>query len=166
MKTPKKRVTLKTPKRSTRTPFKSTDKEKKPANIKHKNTQEEEEENEAQGYSIKFINDIDIELKNTEKDLIDSLQKENDFLRSTNLYIKFLGLDISQVGNKYVVKYNVDKEKRHLHFELVPEDDMFVYQLVRSENLDELGILGDEISFEKEQIAKFFYKVMEIMISD
>lgn len=159
MKTPKKRVTLKTPKRSTKTTFKSTGHTK---GVKD----ESDSVTKKKDSPSKFIADLDIEIKNTENELITSLQKENELLRSTNLYVKFLGLDITQVGDKYVVKYNVNKDNRFLHFELVPEDDMYVYSLVRSENIDELGVLGDEISFEKEQIAKFFYKVMEIMISD
>ncbi|WUR02088.1 uncharacterized protein VNE69_01029 [Vairimorpha necatrix] len=159
MKTPKKRMTLKTPKRSTKATFKSND-----------HTKGKKEEVVPVSDKIddpyKTINELEIDIKNTEKDLINSLQKENELLRSTNLYVQFLGLDISQVGDKYVVKYNSDKDNRFLHFELVPEEDMFVYSLVNSENIDELGVLGDEISFEKGQIAKFFYKVMEIMISD
>lgn len=150
MKTPKKRLTFKTPKRSAKTPLKTK-------NVTLKDPVQQKKSK---------LDEIDTEIKNTEKELIESLTEENEFLRNTNPYNNLLGLDISQVDSKYVVKYTIDKNNRFLHFELMPEEDMFVYQLIRSDNIDELGIFNDEISFEKDQINKFFYKIMEIMISE
>lgn len=150
MKTPKKRLTFKTPKRSAKTPLKTK-------NVIKKDSAEQKKSN---------LEDVDDEIKNTEKELIESLTEENEFLRNSNPYNNLLGLNITQSDDKYVVKYTIDKNNRYIHFELMPEDDMFVYQLIHSDNIEELGIFNDEISFEKNQINKFFYKIMEIMISD
>lgn len=165
MKTPRKRLTLKTPKRSNKTPMKVVK--------AHKKIKEEDSEGstlndrrgsiDRRGSSSSILRDLEFH----ENKLLEKYRKENQFLRSQGgsepVLKGLLGLDVKEVDNEIVVKYKV--EDRSISFTLIPNEDMFIYKLGGVKNLDLPSFLSDEISFEKQQVNKFFFKVMEVMIS-
>lgn len=159
MKTPRKRLTLKTPKRSNKTPMKVVK--------AHKKIKEEDSEgstlNDRRGSSSSILRDLEFH----ENKLLEKYRKENQFLRSQGgsepVLKGLLGLDVKEVDNEIVVKYKV--EDRSISFTLIPNEDMFIYKLGGVKNLELPSFLSDEISFEKQQVNKFFFKVMEVMIS-
>ncbi|KAF9764460.1 hypothetical protein NGRA_0536 [Nosema granulosis] len=176
MKTPRKRLTLKTPKRSTKTPLKmvktnSTNSNNSTNNSNNSTNNSNNKTNNSKIFNSTATKHKDIstllkDLESYENKLLEKYRKENQFLRSlsTNNVLKnLLGLDVKEVDNEYVVKYKV--EDRSISFTLVPNEDMFIYKLGGCSNLDLPSFLSDEISFEKQQVNKFFFKVMEVMIS-
>ncbi|EOB14820.1 hypothetical protein NBO_14g0008 [Nosema bombycis CQ1] len=149
MKTPRKRITLKTPKRSTKTPIKVF--KPQPSDI------------------TSLLKD----LESHENKLLEKYKKENLYLRSllnkgegneNTLSLSLLGLDIKEINNEFIIKYKV--EKKYLSFSLKPKDEFYIYKLKEHSEFELPNFLSEEISFEKQQVNKFFYKVMEIMIGN
>jgi hypothetical protein len=150
MKTPRKRITLKTPKRSTKTPIKVF--KPQPSDI----------------------NSLLKDLEFHENKLLEKYKKENLYLRSllnkgevegnNTSSLSLLGLDIKEINNEFVIKYKV--EKKYLSFSLKPKDEFYIYKLKEHSEFELPNFLSEEISFEKQQVNKFFYKVMEIMIGN
>lgn len=166
MKTPRKRLTLKTPKRSNKTPLKMS----KRGDEKRRDDDRSIVLKKESNFTTKRDNtplDILKELESHENKLLEKYRKENQFLRSLggsgSVLKDLLGLDVQEVEGEFVVKYKV--EERSISFTLIPSEEMFIYKLVGFKNLELPSFLSEEISFEKQQVNKFFYKVMEVMIS-
>lgn len=109
-------------------------------------------------------------LKNIENELLNSIKIENMNLRRIRsdilIYKKLLGIEIEEIENGFICSQeNVYKNiKKFIKFKLVDEDDCYSYKLLGSENINLPDYLCDEISFSKQQVQMFFFKIMEVMM--
>ncbi|KAG5860061.1 DUF5094 domain-containing protein [Encephalitozoon hellem] len=168
MRTPRKKITFKTPRKGTKTPVKdgcvSDSKENKTPKIESK----EEQKSPDSAFRYKQIL---VEMKMKEEDLIESYKKENEYLRSLKtdalLYKKFVGFDIVENNGCYEVTHEIVSNNitKFIKFILTPEDSSYIYKLVESRNVELPDFLSEEITFDECQIKTFFFKVMEAVIT-
>lgn len=107
--------------------------------------------------------------RKSERDLILNYAKENECLRNltksvdTLLCNKFLGLDIQETDTN-IFQFCWVNNDRKLVFTLQDLDEDFGYEYIESENVGLPDALNGSISFEKGQVMKFFYHVMEVLL--
>jgi len=115
-----------------------------------------------------YKNDIS-ELSSINTKLLNSLQKENEELRSSDasLFKRFLGISIKRDNNIYEFTQEVKttEQVKTIKFILEEIDDHLNYKLLDYENVELSGFLLDEICFKEEQVNKFFSKVFSSLIS-
>lgn len=167
MKTPRKRITFKTPRRGAKTPTKEV-------KVREHHASREGELDEC----LSPIPDLAVryrqilsEMKTKEESLVESYKKENEYLRSLKtdalLYKKFVGFDIVENSGSYEVAHEVvsNDVTKTIRFVLTPDDGSYIYRLVESRNIDLPDFLSEEITFDESQIKTFFFKVMETIIT-
>lgn len=165
MKTPRKKITFKTPRRGSKTPVKSGEGSEAKENRPQKPAAEESVDTASR------YRQILAEMKMKEKDLIESYKQENAYLRAlktdTLLYKKFVGFDIAENNGVYEVCHEIVSNNitKLIRFVLVPEDGSYVYKLVESRNVELPDFLSEEITFDECQVKTFFFKVMEAVIT-
>ncbi|ADM11668.1 uncharacterized protein Eint_060600 [Encephalitozoon intestinalis ATCC 50506] len=168
MKTPRKRITFKTPRKGTKTPTKDVEASDSKENRPQKAVCAEERRDLDSASRYKQIL---IEMKMKEEDLIESYKKENEYLRSLKtdalLYKKFVGFDIVENDGSYEVTHEIvsNNVTKFIRFVLTPEENSYVYKLIESRNVDLPDFLSEEITFDECQVKTFFFKVMEAVIT-
>ncbi|RVD92323.1 hypothetical protein TUBRATIS_11800 [Tubulinosema ratisbonensis] len=164
MKTPRKRICFKTPKRK---PIKNT----KSFSIESKSYLSQDS---SQYHKNKIIADkenietrLELEVAQTEEKLIQAYIEENKFLREINsdvlLFKKFLGLEI-KILDVGLYEFSQRIDSRFIKFTLLEEDDSLVYKLIDCFGLELAGFFMEKIVFKKTDIFKFFYKIFEMFL--
>ncbi|CAD25428.1 hypothetical protein [Encephalitozoon cuniculi GB-M1] len=168
MKTPRKRITFKTPRKGAKTPMRDGG----ASDAKENRVQREGDiEKQKSPDSASRYRQILVEMKMKEEDLIESYKRENEYLRSLKtdalLYKKLVGFDIVENNGCYEVTHEVVSNNitKSIKFVLMPEDSSYIYKLVESRNVDLPDFLSEEITFDECQIKTFFFKVMEAVIT-
>jgi hypothetical protein len=167
MKTPRKKIAFRTPRRASKTPVKPASKAKmhEPEESGGKDLSSPGKEN------VLRYKQVLGELRMKEKSLVESYKRENEYLRSlksdTLLYKKLIGFDIVEAGEGYEITHEVSSNGalRFIKFMLTPQEDSYVYKLVDHRNIDLPDYLETEIEFDRSQIMTFFFKVMEASIT-
>ncbi|KAK1348019.1 hypothetical protein LUQ84_002714 [Hamiltosporidium tvaerminnensis] len=182
MKTPRSRITFKTPKkRNIKTPLslkqsreskesrdnkevrESRESRDTSLSLKHKDNHTIPTENKKLDSSI-------ISTENTLSSLLESYREENKFLRNLKndslIFQRLVGLSIKEVEGKYECTHTVTVKgvTRYIVFLLIPDTSSYVYKPVSSCNVSLPEYLSDSICFTEEHIQMFFFKVMEALM--
>lgn len=177
MKTPKRRITFKTPRKRQTPLVKNTARKERGIEGTRKQHSAAEKHVAKRAISESSVDSEALErvdglIEEKEQESAKMYRTENRYLRElksdARLFKKFTGLEISEKDEgKYVVTQSVlgrDGTKR-ISFELREDDDAYVYRLLDTNCTDLPSFLNEDISFECKEIHKFFFKVLEVLVA-
>lgn len=175
MKTPRKRITFKTPKKRQTPLVKNTVRRRRVENSARDAESEEQSDMNRKDSSCSTnsttLDNIDSQIEKKEKENISMYRIENQYLRSLKsdamLFKKFTGIEIFENNSVYSIRQSVigrDGQKT-IKFELREEDDAYIYRLVETNCTELPSFLQEDISFECMEVHKFFFKVLEVLVA-
>ncbi len=176
MKTPRKRITFKTPKKRQTPLVKNTISKKRVEKYTQSSSSPgrvsaaKKTVSESSVYSTS-ANEIDGLIDKKEKENMKMYRAENQYLRElksdAELFKKFTGIEISEHDGAYVISQSVAGRDglKAIKFELKEDDNAYIYKLVQTNCVDLPDFLQEDISFECREIHKFFFKVLEVLVA-
>ena len=176
MKTPKKRITFKTPRKRHTPPMKDVASDGD-SDYCTKNRQVTKKRGVPRRHSLEnstnstTLSEINSQVEEKEKKAIDLYRAENKYLRELKsdalLFKRLTGMEIVERKGTYVVSQEIMGRggKKLIRFELREEDDAYIYKLVETNCMDLPEFLKEDISFERKEIHKFFFKVLEVLVA-
>lgn len=177
MKTPRKRITFKTPrKRQTPLVKDAGRKEREREGVRGRPRKAEmsihKQVLSESSVDSEALEHVDRLIERKEQENIEMYRTENRYLRELKsdaaLFKKFTGVEISDRGDGgYMIAQSVlgREGTRRIKFELREDGDAYVYRLIDT-NCEELpSFLNEDISFECKEIHKFFFKVLEVLVA-
>lgn len=150
MRTPRRRVAFRTPRKKS-TPLKRTT---TPVQAQPKKETVIEESDELEREAIEHYRKENIKLLNLQA--------------NGNLFAKLTGTSIHEEDGKYIIEKNINGNYGHrmIKFSLEEAPPMYHYRLIETNIKEMPPWLTQEIQFAEGDIHKFFYKVMEVMVSN
>ncbi|TBU12412.1 DUF5094 domain-containing protein [Hamiltosporidium tvaerminnensis] len=185
MKTPRSRITFKTPKkRNIKTPLslKQSRESRESKESRESREMTERRDNRDTSLSLKHkdnhtiptenkkLDSSIISTENTLSSLLESYREENKFLRNLKndslIFQRLVGLSIKEVEGKYECTHTVTVKgvTRYIVFLLIPDTSSYVYKPVSSCNVSLPEYLSDSICFTEEHIQMGVRDVLEDML--
>lgn len=107
----------------------------------------------------------DNEIVQIENELLSAYREENAYLRSLVSSHKqnITGFTVEQPEeNQFVISYSA--YDRTICFRLVKNGDCYEYELIRHVKVELPDFLMEELIFSEEQLPKFFFNLMQVMV--
>ncbi|TBU08039.1 DUF5094 domain-containing protein, partial [Hamiltosporidium tvaerminnensis] len=185
MKTPRSRITFKTPKkRNIKTPLSLKQSRGSRESKESRDNKEVKERRDNRDTSLslkhkdnhtvltenKKLDSSIISTENTLSSLLESYREENKFLRNLKndslIFQRLIGLSIKEVEGKYECTHTVTVKgvTRYIVFLLIPDTSSYVYKPVSSCNVSLPEYLSDSICFTEEHIQMGVRDVLEDML--
>ncbi|ELQ74531.1 hypothetical protein THOM_2556 [Trachipleistophora hominis] len=100
-----------------------------------------------------------------ENELLQAYREENAFLKTSvsSATSRLTGFTVTEPANDhFIVSYSA--YDRHINFRLVKNGRNYEYELIEHRCVELPEFLTDELVFGEEQLPKFFFNVMQVMV--